>query len=117
MTRGQQAAGQGIRASIDELHRVPDKLRDHAHDITDVALMTRRAEYGEAEVVDAAGRWASAWEKGAAALREEIVNVAGAVGDCAESYDRVEQLLKSRMIEGLSIIEMAPGCQADLQWG
>jgi len=114
---GGQPAGQGFRADVDELHRVPGKLLDQAHDITDVPLMPRRAEYGEAELVAAADRWVRAWEKGAAVLREEIVNVAGAVQDCATSYDQVEQMLKARMVEGISIVDIAAGCRADLQWG
>lgn len=109
--------GQGFTANTEELHRVPAKLRDQAEQITDVTLMTRRAEYGEGELVDAAGRWASAWEEGAVVLREEIVNVAGAVDDCADSYSQLEQKLQSRMIEGLSLIDIAAGCRADLQWG
>ncbi len=116
MTRG-QAGGRGFTADIDELHRVPDKLLAHAHDITDVPLMPRRADYGEPELVAAADRWVRAWEKGAVVLREEIVNVAGAVQDCATSYDQVEQMLKGRMVEGISIVDMAAGCRADLQWG
>lgn len=76
--------------------------------------MPRGDEYGSAsDLGGAVELWAATWERASAMLREEMVNVAAALGDCAAAYERLEEALGEHWRGGVSILDGFGSCMPE----